>query len=352
MPRLPAISAGRCPALQYRRRVCDRWAAEPDAFALTSSARQPGARLQLSATWAAVEPPRESACARRASRAAIGSAFCCRRRRDGGRPHRGLQVGAIAIPLFALFGPEALQFRLGDSGAVAVVTNRDGAAKLAAIRGAAGSQARPLHRRCAAGCPISRPRWRKPAAFARRYRADDPAPHHLHLRHHRPAEGRAACASRAARPPAGRGDEPRSPAAAGRPHLDAGRLGLDRRPARRAAAGAAPRRPRRRAALREVHRRGGLPADPGFRRPQRLPAADRAEDDALLADAETRGASTCARSPAAARRSAPSCSTGAGGCSASPSTSSTARPNATCRLLLRDPHGAAPRRDGPAGARP
>ena len=45
------------------------------------------------------------------------------------------KLGAIAVPLFALFGPEALQYRLANSGAKAVVTNRDGAAKLAEIRG-------------------------------------------------------------------------------------------------------------------------------------------------------------------------------------------------------------------------
>ena len=45
------------------------------------------------------------------------------------------KLGAIAVPLFALFGPEALQYRLANSGARAVLTNRDGAAKLAAIRG-------------------------------------------------------------------------------------------------------------------------------------------------------------------------------------------------------------------------
>jgi len=45
------------------------------------------------------------------------------------------KLGAIAVPLFALFGPEALQYRLANSGARAVLTNRDGAAKLAEIRG-------------------------------------------------------------------------------------------------------------------------------------------------------------------------------------------------------------------------
>lgn len=44
------------------------------------------------------------------------------------------KIGAISMPLFSLFGPEALAYRLGDSGARMVITNRDGAAKLAALR--------------------------------------------------------------------------------------------------------------------------------------------------------------------------------------------------------------------------
>lgn len=44
------------------------------------------------------------------------------------------KTGCIAIPLFSLFGAEALLFRLADSGAKVVVTNAEGAAKLAEIR--------------------------------------------------------------------------------------------------------------------------------------------------------------------------------------------------------------------------
>lgn len=46
------------------------------------------------------------------------------------------KLGAIAVPLFTLFGPEALQFRLADSGARAVVTDAEGVAKLAPLRDA------------------------------------------------------------------------------------------------------------------------------------------------------------------------------------------------------------------------
>ncbi len=44
------------------------------------------------------------------------------------------KMGAISIPLFTLFGAEALEHRLRDSGAKAVITNREGAEKLAPIR--------------------------------------------------------------------------------------------------------------------------------------------------------------------------------------------------------------------------
>ncbi len=44
------------------------------------------------------------------------------------------KLGAIAVPLFSLFGEEALSYRLNDSGAKIVITDREGAAKIASIR--------------------------------------------------------------------------------------------------------------------------------------------------------------------------------------------------------------------------
>jgi acetyl-CoA synthetase len=44
------------------------------------------------------------------------------------------KMGAIAVPLFSLFGTQALEYRLADSGVLAVVTDLAGAAKLRAIR--------------------------------------------------------------------------------------------------------------------------------------------------------------------------------------------------------------------------
>jgi acetyl-CoA synthetase len=44
------------------------------------------------------------------------------------------KLGAIAIPLFTLFGAEALEHRLGNSGARGVITDAEGARKLAPLR--------------------------------------------------------------------------------------------------------------------------------------------------------------------------------------------------------------------------
>lgn len=46
-----------------------------------------------------------------------------------------MKVGAIVLPLFTLFGPDALRFRLGDSAARVVVTDDAGLERVAALRG-------------------------------------------------------------------------------------------------------------------------------------------------------------------------------------------------------------------------
>jgi acetyl-CoA synthetase len=47
----------------------------------------------------------------------------------------GFKAGLITIPLFALFGAEALEYRLGDSGARVLVTDKVGYEKVAPLRG-------------------------------------------------------------------------------------------------------------------------------------------------------------------------------------------------------------------------
>ncbi len=57
--------------------------------------------------------------------------------------HFGIQmIGAIALPLFALFGPDAMQFRLADSATKVLVTSRAG---LERIEGATADQSALAH---------------------------------------------------------------------------------------------------------------------------------------------------------------------------------------------------------------
>ncbi len=44
------------------------------------------------------------------------------------------RIGAVALPLFTLFGPDAIEYRLNDSGAKAVVSNAAGIEKILALR--------------------------------------------------------------------------------------------------------------------------------------------------------------------------------------------------------------------------
>ncbi|HEY1383377.1 MAG TPA: acyl-CoA synthetase [Dongiaceae bacterium] len=132
--------------------VCDRWAArEPDRTAITFVAADGSARdysygelrawsnrlANLLRGLGVARGDRVAVLLPQAPEIAVGHIAICK-------------LGAIAVPLFALFGPEALQYRLGNSGAKAVITNIDGAAKLAEIRGSLPDLAHVL---CIDGAP-------------------------------------------------------------------------------------------------------------------------------------------------------------------------------------------------------
>ena len=131
------------------------------------------------------------------------------------------QMGAIAVPLSFLFGPDALEYRLADSG----VEGRDRRSPDAAEpvgdpraparpgkRDRRGRSARGRDPRvgCAAGEGVR-------SVPSGRHRAHGSRRDHLHQRHDRSAEGRAAAAFRAARQPAGLRVLARRLPAAGRP---------------------------------------------------------------------------------------------------------------------------------------
>ena len=152
------------------------------------------------------------------------------------------RAGLVAVPLFVLFGPDALEYRLRDSGAGVIVTDAANWPKVAEIRPDCPSYGR----RSSSAVAASTERWTSRRLFASvaplrapRHGGRGPGDHHLHVGHHRAAQGRAARPSLSPRAFAGRPAPARLPATTRRRPLDAGRLGLDRRAVRRPLSGLA-----------------------------------------------------------------------------------------------------------------
>jgi acetyl-CoA synthetase len=117
--------------------VCDRWAAaEPDRLALTD-VRDDGDRHFTYGDLRALS--NQTANLLRAEGVARGDrvGILLPQTPETAYSHiAAYKLGAIAIPLFTLFGAEALQHRLADSGAVAIITDTRGAARIAGLRDA------------------------------------------------------------------------------------------------------------------------------------------------------------------------------------------------------------------------
>ena len=193
------------------------------------------------------------------------------------------QLGAVAVPLSFLFGPDALAYRLGEF-------RSEGRARRPAVAAEPDSDSRRGSRRSShvIGVAGARESFVTPyeALLARRREPFDPVATaarrsgaaDLHQRHDRAAQRRADAASVPARQPAGLRPFARRLSAAGRPLLVAGRLGVDRRPDGRAAAGAL-LRPADRRLPRPLRSRARAGADREIPDPERVPVPDRAQDD-------------------------------------------------------------------------
>jgi acetyl-CoA synthetase len=119
--------------------VCDKWASEPDRLALVYK-KSPGAPGPEVVRYSFRDLKRLSNKLANAL-AALGLARGARlavllpQAPETALAHiAAYKLGAIAVPLFTLFGAEALEYRLSDSGATALVTDTGGLAKIAAIR--------------------------------------------------------------------------------------------------------------------------------------------------------------------------------------------------------------------------
>ena len=90
------------------------------------------------------------------------------------------KLGAIAVPLFVLFGPDALRYRLLDSGARLIVTDPAGATKIEEVRPALQNLEFIWCTDIDTAAGVWRPFWRELGAQSSMFhpvetRADDPA---------------------------------------------------------------------------------------------------------------------------------------------------------------------------------
>ena len=242
---LPLGGAG---AVQHRARHLrrPRRAHARCTGAAVRAGRRPAARVELRRDPGGGQPLRQ----------------CAGRLRRGAGHHRRHPSAAMpGKPDRARRHPEARRHRAADVQPVRAGRHRlspgrqrraradlDARCAGAQCRGAARHRHAPAcrQRRRRGSCKragfLAARRARVTARRDRRHRPGRSGAADLHLGDHRQPEGRAACRPRAARPPAGRDHAARFLPAAGRPLLDAGRLGLGRRTARRAVAVALPRR--------------------------------------------------------------------------------------------------------------
>ncbi len=117
---------------------CTRWAQSPDSATRTAVAWQHenGAHGELSyATLQAQADQLSHALWRRGVRPGDRVAVVMPQRPETAVAHIALyQMGAVAMPLSMLFGPDALVYRLHDSGAVAAIVDESAIANLLAVR--------------------------------------------------------------------------------------------------------------------------------------------------------------------------------------------------------------------------
>ena len=116
--------------------VCDRWAhAEPDRLAILH-VRPDGGEDAISYGWLR-ETSNRLANVLRAHGIARGDrvAIMLPQMPEVAAAHIAIyKLGAVALPIAVLFGPDALAYRLQNSGAKALLTNAQGLAKLNEIR--------------------------------------------------------------------------------------------------------------------------------------------------------------------------------------------------------------------------
>src|SRR6478752_6966933 len=116
---------------------CDRWAqADPERLAILH-VRPDGSQEEITYGWLR-ETSNRLANVLRAHGVARGDrvAIFLPQAPEVAAAHIAIyKLGAVALPIAVLFGPDALSYRLQNSGAKALLTNAQGLAKLEQVRG-------------------------------------------------------------------------------------------------------------------------------------------------------------------------------------------------------------------------
>jgi acetyl-CoA synthetase len=119
--------------------ICDRWAArEPGRLAILHM-RPDGRADNVTYGWLRDTSNRLAnvLCAHGVARGDRVAIFLPQAPEVAAAHVAIYKLGAVALPIAILFGPDALSYRLQNSGAKALLTNAQGLAKLAAVRGEA-----------------------------------------------------------------------------------------------------------------------------------------------------------------------------------------------------------------------
>ena len=115
--------------------VCDKWADDPDRLALMHRRRDGSRRDYTFAQFKRLSNRFANVMRRHGIRRGDRVGILLPQSPETAIAHIATyKMGGIAVPLFTLFGVDALEYRLGNCAAKALVTDKEGAAKIAEIR--------------------------------------------------------------------------------------------------------------------------------------------------------------------------------------------------------------------------
>jgi acetyl-CoA synthetase len=115
--------------------ICDKWATAPGRLALIHERADGASRRYSFGEIRQLSNRTANLLAARGVTAGDRVAILLPQEPETALAHiAAYKLGAIAVPLFVLFGIDALRYRLADSGAKLVITDAMGAAKIAQIR--------------------------------------------------------------------------------------------------------------------------------------------------------------------------------------------------------------------------